>query len=67
MSMSALGKNPKNTSAKTQKLDTTQTYQQRPQTATIYCKKERIGFGGGFKIPDDYRVRKENQKRKNLD
>ena len=25
---------------------------------TIYQKKERTGFGGGFKIPEDYRTKK---------
>lgn len=32
----------------------------------MYVKKERTGFGGGFKIPEEYRTRKQEAKhRKN--
>ena len=27
---------------------------------TIFQKKDRTGFGGGFKIPEEHRLRKEN-------
>ena len=29
---------------------------------TMFVKKDRTGFGGGFKIPDEYRERKQNLK-----
>ena len=34
---------------------------------TIFQKKDRTGFGGGFKIPEEHRLKKENQKRKKVD
>ena len=34
---------------------------------TMFVKKERINFGGGFKIPEEYRQRKEQAKRKLAD
>jgi hypothetical protein len=30
---------------------------------TVFQRKERTGFSGGFKIPEEYRTRKENQRR----
>lgn len=30
---------------------------------TVFQKKERTGFSGGFKIPEEHRIRKENQRR----
>ena len=35
-------------------------------TETHYVKKDRTGFGGGFKIPEECRVKKEQMKKKNL-
>lgn len=34
---------------------------------TMFVKKERTNFGGGFKIPDEYRVKRETAKNKKLD
>jgi hypothetical protein len=34
---------------------------------TIFQKKDRTGFGGGFKIPDEYRVKKESMKKRKVD
>lgn len=34
---------------------------------TVYQKKERTGFGGGFKIPEEYRKIKQSRKRGPLD
>lgn len=34
---------------------------------TIFQKKDRTGFGGGFKIPDEYRVKKEAMKKRKVD
>ena len=33
-------------------------------TETHYLKKDRTGFGGGFKIPEECRVKKEQMKKK---
>lgn len=33
----------------------------------MFHKKERTGFGGGFKIPEDYRLRKEHAKKKKFE
>ena len=30
---------------------------------TVFSKKERTGFSGGFKIPEEHKIRKENQRR----
>ncbi len=30
---------------------------------TVFSKKERTGFAGGFKIPEEHRLRKENMRR----
>lgn len=34
---------------------------------TMYVKKERTGFGGGFKIPEEHRVKKQQAKQQKLD
>lgn len=34
---------------------------------TVFQKKDRTGFGGGFKIPEEYREKKENYKKKKVD
>ena len=31
---------------------------------TVYQKRDRTGFGGGFKIPEETRIKKENMKKR---
>jgi hypothetical protein len=33
----------------------------------MYVKKERTGFGGGFKIPEEFRLKREQAKKKKHD
>lgn len=33
----------------------------------MFIKKERTGFGGGFKIPEEYRVKKQQAKQQKFD
>ena len=33
----------------------------------VFSKKERTGFGGGFKIPEEIRQKKQNQRKKQVD
>ncbi len=34
---------------------------------TMFVKKERTNFGGGFKIPEDFRVKRELAKNKKME
>ena len=34
---------------------------------TMFIKKERTGFGGGFKIPEEFRVKKQQANQKKFD
>jgi hypothetical protein len=33
----------------------------------MYVRKERTGFGGGFKIPEEFRLKREQAKKKKHD